>query len=133
MTNLTYQELGTDLTDGPTTRGTAHGESGKRVRLPTNFIVALTPSSVFFYQWRNFHSRVKIKQEIVRVPREGLKAHIRTNGNTTVFGARLGRLARPRPHLWVPKTRPGLLTRSFAAQYACGDDADSTKGSAHVR
>jgi hypothetical protein len=67
------------------THGSAHDE-GRTVRLPTNFIVAVTPTSVYAFAWRSRYSKVRIKKELLRLPREGLKVKIRSKGTATYFG-----------------------------------------------
>ena len=57
-------------------RGKVRREEMKDVRLPQSFAVALTSSSVYFFKWKPFWGRVKIKKELARLPRDGLKVKI---------------------------------------------------------
>ncbi len=57
-------------------RGKVHRDEMKDVRLPQTFAVALTPTSVYFFKWKPFWGRVKIKKELARLPRDGLKVKI---------------------------------------------------------
>jgi len=45
------------------TRGRVRQKGGKDVRLPQSFAVAVTPTSVYFFKWKPFWGRVKIKGE----------------------------------------------------------------------
>ena len=85
-TNVAFSAAG----DSPfpvsaSTHGSAH-DQGRNVRLPTNFIVAVTPTSVYVFTWRNRYSKVRIKKELLRVPREGLRVKVRSKGTATYFG-----------------------------------------------
>jgi hypothetical protein len=57
-------------------RGKVRRDEMKDVRLPQSFAVALTPTSVYFFKWKPFWGRVKIKKELARLPRDGLKVKI---------------------------------------------------------
>lgn len=57
-------------------RGKVRREEMKDVRLPQSFAVALTPTSVYFFKWKPFWGRVKIKKELACFPRDGLKVKI---------------------------------------------------------
>jgi hypothetical protein len=57
-------------------RGKVSRREMKDVRLPQSFAVALTPTSVYFFKWKPFWGRVRIKKELARLPREGLKVKI---------------------------------------------------------
>ena len=63
-------------------RGKVHQAGLKDVRLPTSFAVAITPTSVYFYKWKPFWGRVKIKKQLLAVPRDGLTVSI-TKGRAT--------------------------------------------------
>jgi hypothetical protein len=70
----------------PITRGKAHQKGGKDIRLPQNFAVAVTDTSVYFFKWKPFWGRVRIKRELLRLPREGL--HVtpsRGKASATIF------------------------------------------------
>ena len=68
------------------TRGRVHHDDTKDVRLPQSFAVALTGTSVFFFKWKPFWGRVRIKKELARLPREGLRVKIsRGQASATVF------------------------------------------------
>ena len=54
------------------TRGTVQRASATDIRLPQSFAVALTPTSVYFFKWKAFWGRSKIKKEIARYPVKGL-------------------------------------------------------------
>ncbi|HEY3841666.1 MAG TPA: hypothetical protein VGL48_00310 [Acidimicrobiales bacterium] len=64
------------------TRGRVEQPEGKDIRLPQSFAVALTGSSVYFFKWKPFWGRVKIKKELARIPREGLRVRV-TQGKAT--------------------------------------------------
>ncbi|HWE67529.1 MAG TPA: hypothetical protein VG298_12895 [Acidimicrobiales bacterium] len=65
---------------GPLVTGMTHGKMQQRdtkdVRLPQSFAVVLTPTSVYFFKWKPFWGRVKLKRELARMPREGLQVKI---------------------------------------------------------
>jgi hypothetical protein len=58
------------------THGKVHQRDAKDVRLPQSFAVVLTATSVYFFKWKPFWGRVKIKRELARMPREGLQVTI---------------------------------------------------------
>lgn len=64
------------------TRGRVHHRDGKDVRLPQSFAVALTPTSVYLFQWKPFWGKVKIKKELAHLPREGLTVNV-SHGKAT--------------------------------------------------
>ena len=68
------------------THGKVHREGARDIRLPQSFAVALTTDPVYFFKWKPFWGRVKIKKELDRLPREGLRVKIsRGQATTTVF------------------------------------------------
>jgi hypothetical protein len=67
------------------TRGRVHRETGRDVRLPQSFAVAVTPTSVYFFKWKPFWGRVKIKQELARVPRDGMIVQVAARKTSTAF------------------------------------------------
>ncbi|HEY1522276.1 MAG TPA: hypothetical protein VGF70_04625 [Solirubrobacteraceae bacterium] len=68
------------------TRGRVHQTGGRDIRLPRSFAVALTATSVYFFKWKPFWGKVKIKKELARVPREGLRVKISPGkASATVF------------------------------------------------
>jgi hypothetical protein len=68
------------------TAGRIHHRDAKDVRLPRSFAVALTATSVYFFQWKPFWGRVKIKKELTRVPRDGLAVQVsHGQASATVF------------------------------------------------
>jgi hypothetical protein len=68
------------------THGRVHQRDAKDIRLPTSFAVALTETSVYFFKWKPFWGRVKIKKELAHLPREGLRVKISLGKATaTVF------------------------------------------------
>jgi hypothetical protein len=66
------------------TRGRVHRE-GTDVRLPQSFAVAVTPTSVYFFKWKPFWGRVKIKKELACIPREGLVVQVAQRKASTAF------------------------------------------------
>jgi hypothetical protein len=58
------------------TSGKIHQDDVKDVRLPTSFAVAITPTSVYFFKWKPFWGRVKIKKQLAQVPRKGLQVRV---------------------------------------------------------
>jgi hypothetical protein len=87
MANL-FRAEAFDLLGGGTfrasgsTHGKVHREGARDIRLPRNFAVALTNDSVYFFKWKPFWGRVKIKKELDRLPREGLRVKI-SHGQAT--------------------------------------------------
>jgi hypothetical protein len=67
------------------TRGRVRQAGGKDVRLPQSFAVAVTPTSVYFFKWKPFWGRVKIKGELACLPREGLVIHVAPRKSSTAF------------------------------------------------
>jgi hypothetical protein len=68
------------------TRGRVHQSDGKDIRLPQSFAVALTATSVYFFKWKPFWGRVKIKKELAQMPREGLSVRITPGrASATIF------------------------------------------------
>jgi hypothetical protein len=77
---------GTDVRASGMTRGKVEGRDVKDVRLPTSFAVAVTPTSVYFFKWKPFWGRVKIKKQLAQLPREGMQVKISKGSATaTVF------------------------------------------------
>lgn len=60
-------------------------EGGKGTRLPTNFIVVLTPAAFRLFKIRKTWTGVKIKNELGALPREGLRVAIDDGGITKSF------------------------------------------------
>jgi hypothetical protein len=67
------------------TRGRVHQDRGKDVRLPQSFAVAVTPTSVYFFRWKPFWGRVKIKRELACIPRAGLVVQVAPRKASTAF------------------------------------------------
>lgn len=68
------------------THGKVHREGARDIRLPRSFAVVLTRDSVYFFKWKPFWGRVRIKKELDRLPREGLRVKISRGAATaTVF------------------------------------------------
>lgn len=66
--------------------GKVHQAGMQDVRLPTSFAVAITPTSIYFYKWKPFWGRVKVKKQLLQVPREGLTVTIsKGRATATVF------------------------------------------------
>jgi hypothetical protein len=63
-------------------------KDGKKVRLPLNFIVAVTPTSVHVYKHRMFWGRVKIKRELGSFDRGGLEVAVEDAKLTKRFALR---------------------------------------------
>lgn len=59
------------------------GEKG--ARLPINFLVALTPSSLRLFSVRNGWTGTKVKKELGTLPRDGLKLSVEDGGITKRF------------------------------------------------
>jgi hypothetical protein len=95
MSNLFHAEAFNVATSGMgdgsilvsgSTRGRVHQSRGKDIRLPRSFAVALTATSVYFFKWKPFWGKVKIKKELACLPREGLSVTIRPGkASATVF------------------------------------------------
>jgi hypothetical protein len=68
------------------TSGTVHQRDMKDVRLPVSFAVAVTATSVYFFKWKPFWGRVKIKKKLAELPRQGLKVKVnKGKASATVF------------------------------------------------
>ena len=67
------------------TRGRVRQKGGKDVRLPQSFAVAVTPTSVYFFKWKPFWGRVKIKGELACLPRAGLVVQVAQRKASTAF------------------------------------------------
>jgi hypothetical protein len=77
---------GSDLRGSGRTKGTVEGQDAKDVRLPTSFAVAVTPTSVYFFKWKPFWGRVKIKKLLAQIPRGGLQVRVsKGRASATVF------------------------------------------------
>jgi hypothetical protein len=61
--------------------------------------VALTATSVYFFKWKPFWGRVKIKKELARLPRAGLRVKVARDGLR-------------RPHFCSSPSPPGCEPRS---------------------
>jgi hypothetical protein len=71
---------------GGMTSGRIRQRDVKDVRLPTSFAVAMTPTSVYFFKWKPFWGRVKIKKLLAQVPRAGLQVKVsKGKATATVF------------------------------------------------
>lgn len=55
-------------------------DGSKGVRLPLNFVVALTPTALRVFKWRKTWFGSKIKKELGALPREGLRLEIDDRG-----------------------------------------------------
>ena len=51
-------------------------EAGADTKLPLNFLLAVTPTSVQFFAHKLFWGRVKIKRTLGVLPRAGLQVHV---------------------------------------------------------
>jgi hypothetical protein len=68
------------------TTGRLHDGAGRDIRLPTSFIVALTPTSLFVFKYKSRWSRFKVKRELARIPRAGMVVQIhKGKASATVF------------------------------------------------
>jgi hypothetical protein len=67
------------------TRGRVRRDGGKDVRLPQSFAVAVTPTSVYFFKWKPFWGRVKIKGELACIPRSDLLVQVAPRKTSTAF------------------------------------------------
>jgi hypothetical protein len=68
------------------TGGRVHQSGAKDIHLPRSFAVALTATSVYFFKWKPFWGKVKIKKELARMPRNGLSVKIGPGrASATVF------------------------------------------------
>jgi hypothetical protein len=68
------------------TTGRVHQRDVKDVRLPRSFAVAVTETSVYFFKWKPFWGRVKIKKLLAQLPRDGLKVKVsKGRATATVF------------------------------------------------
>jgi hypothetical protein len=68
------------------TSGRVHADDIKDVRLPTSFAVAVTSTSIYFFKWKPFWGRVKIKKQLAQFSRDGLQVHIsKGKATATVF------------------------------------------------
>lgn len=67
------------------TRRMRAGDAGKDVRLPMNFIVALTPAAMHVFKVRRTWTGLKLKRELGRIPRAGLRLEMRDAGIATRF------------------------------------------------
>lgn len=77
---------GSDIRGSGRTKGTVEGREVKDVRLPTSFAVAVTPTSVYFFKWKPFWGKVKIKKLLVQIPRDGLQVKVaKGSASATVF------------------------------------------------
>lgn len=109
--------------------------------------MALTPTSVYFFKWRPFWGRVKIKKELARLPREGLKVRIsKGKATATTFAlvsedasmrtafamatlkmakaeAKVAELA-PRPRIWVWRPGPICFSERAVRLTGCPRAAD---------
>jgi hypothetical protein len=73
--NVGISQVG-GATVGAHTSGRVHQRDMKDVRLPTSFAVVVTSTSVYFFKWKPFWGKVKIKKQLAQVPREGLQVRI---------------------------------------------------------
>jgi hypothetical protein len=73
--------LGTSI---PGSRTTAAG-GGKGVKLPINFLVALTPTSLRLFGVRNGWTGVKIKKDLGTLPRDGMQLSVHDGGVVKKF------------------------------------------------
>ena len=61
------------------------GDGDKSVRLPMNFLVALTPTAFRVFKIRKTWTGLKIKKELGSIPRDGLQVQISDGGVTKTF------------------------------------------------
>ena len=47
--------------------------------------MAVTPASVYFFNWKPFWGRVKIKGELACIPREGIAVQVASRKASTAF------------------------------------------------
>jgi hypothetical protein len=77
---------GSDIRGGGLTKGRVEGREVKDVRLPTSFAVVVTATSVYFFKWKPFWGRVKLKKLLAQIPRDGLHVKVSKGSATaTVF------------------------------------------------
>jgi hypothetical protein len=77
---------GSDVRASGMTGGKIHQQDVKDVRLPTSFAVVVTATSVYFFKWKPFWGRVKLKKLLAQVPREGLQVRVsKGKATATVF------------------------------------------------
>jgi len=74
--NLGMAGGGGDVRASGRTSGKVSQANLKDVRLPTSFAIAITPTSVYFFKRKLFWGRVKIKKQLVQIPREGLQVRV---------------------------------------------------------
>lgn len=67
------------------TRGRVRQDGARDIRLPQSFAVAVTPASVYFFKWKPFWGRVKVKGELACIPREGMAVHVASRKASTAF------------------------------------------------
>jgi hypothetical protein len=68
------------------TSGKVQADGMKNVRLPTSFAVAVTSTSVYFFKWKPFWGRVKIKKQLAQFSRDGLQVQVsKGKATATVF------------------------------------------------
>ena len=77
-------------------RGKIESDEAKSISLPINFAVAVTATSVYFFKWKLFWGRVKIKKELARFPREGLQVTVQHGKAASEFA-----LLSPSEHRWT--------------------------------
>jgi hypothetical protein len=84
--NVGLSQLGGGSGVSGMTRGKVENRDIKDVRLPQSFAVVVTATSVYFFKWKPFWGRVKIKKLLAQLPREGLQVKISKGSATaTVF------------------------------------------------
>jgi len=86
-TNVAVAGAGGDARMSGRTRGSA-SSGGKRVKLPNSFAVAITPTTVHVFGWKNFWTKVTVKRELLTLPRAGLRVAVTPKGSTTFFHLR---------------------------------------------
>jgi len=86
MFNLGMSASESNTRSSGSTSGTVHSGDPKDIHLPQSFAVVVTATSVYFFRWKPFWGRVKIKKELVHLPREGLSVKIaRGKASATTF------------------------------------------------
>ena len=77
--------LGTPEGMAPRSRMKTGDDGGKGVRLPTTFMVALTPTAFRVFKFRRTWFGLRIRKELGALPREGLQLETSDHGITKQF------------------------------------------------
>lgn len=82
--------LGESAAAGIAPRAKIEGEGGKARRLPTSFLVAVTPDNVHVFTYRNGYFSTKVKKHLGTLPRAGMVVDIADQRITKQFRLRAG-------------------------------------------